>query len=104
MSGRWHIIAVCDDIEDADGITVEIDNRKIAVFRCGQNYYATDNYCTHARAPLVDGYLDGETIECPLHQGRFDLRSGKALCSPATVNLKIYSTRMINGQIQIRID
>ena len=104
MSENWHIISCCDDIEDGDGIAVEIENKVIAVFRCGKNYYATDGYCTHARAPLVDGYLDGEIIECPLHQGRFDLRSGKALCSPATVDLKIYSTRTVNGEIQIRLD
>ena len=104
MSGKWHIVAGCNDIEDGDGITVEVENKEITVFRSGQNYYATDNHCTHAGAPLVDGYLDGEIIECPLHQGRFDLRNGKALCSPATVNLKTYSTRMINGEIQIRID
>ena len=104
MSGDWHIIACCDDIEDGDGITVEIGNKVIAVFRCGQNYYATDGHCTHARAPLVDGYLDGEIIECPLHQGRFDLRNGKALCSPATRDLKTYSVRTVNGEILVRMD
>ena len=104
MSGKWHIVAGCSDIEVADGITVELENKEITVCRSGQNYYATNSYCTHAGAPLVDGYIDGEIIECPLHQGRFDLRNGKALCSPATVNLKTYSTRMINGEIQIWID
>ena len=104
MFGQWHIVAGCDDIEDGDGITVEIEDKEITVFRCGQNYYATDSYCTHAKTPLVDGYLDGEIIECPLHQGRFDIRSGKALCSPAIKNLNIYSTRTMNGEIQIRID
>lgn len=103
MSGQWHIIAACDDVEDGDGITVVVDDKEIAVFRSGQNYYATDSSCTHAGAPLVDGYLEGRIIECPLHQGRFDLRNGKALCSPATVDLKIYSTRTVNGEIQIRI-
>ena len=103
MSGQWHIIAACDDVEDGDGITVVVENKEIAVFRSGQNYYATDSCCTHARAPLVDGYLDGEIIECPLHQGRFDLRNGRALCSPATVNLKTYSTRTVNGELQVRI-
>ncbi len=104
MSGEWRIVAGCDDIEDGDGITVKIENREIAVFRQGQNYHATDNYCTHAKAPLVDGYLDGAIIECPLHQGRFDIRSGKALCSPATKDLETYPVRKIDGEIQIRID
>lgn len=104
MSQSWHSIACRNDIEDGDGITVEIENKVIAVFRCGNQYYATDGYCTHARAPLVDGYLDGEIIECPLHQGRFDLRNGKALCSPATKALNTYPTRVTDDRIQVRID
>ena len=47
--------------------------------------------------------LDGEIIECPLHQGRFDLRNGRALCSPATVDLKTYATRTVSGEVQVRI-
>lgn len=104
MSETWHIIASCEDIEDGDGIVVEVENREIAVFRCGRNYYATDNYCTHARAPLVDGYLDGKVIECPLHQGRFDIRDGKVLCSPPIKPLTTYPVRIINDSIQIRVD
>ena len=103
MSGDWHIIACCNDIEDGDALVAVVENREIAVFRCGDNYYATDGYCTHARAPLADGYLEGEVIECPLHQGRFDLRSGKALCSPATKALKTYPTRTVDDKIQVRI-
>lgn len=104
MSEAWHIIACCEDIEDGDGIVVEVENREVAVFRCGRNYYATDNYCTHAKATLVDGYLDGVIIECPLHQGRFDIRNGKVVCSPPTKPLTTYPTRIVDNKIQIKID
>ena len=35
-------------------------------------YFATDGLCTHGRAHLSGGFVDGTTIECPKHNGRFD--------------------------------
>ncbi|MDE0284480.1 MAG: non-heme iron oxygenase ferredoxin subunit [Gammaproteobacteria bacterium] len=104
MFENWLIIACNGDVEDGDGIVAEVENREVAVFRCGRNYYATDVYCTHAKAPLVDGYLDGVVIECPLHQGRFDIRNGKVLCSPPTKPLTTYPTRVVDNKIQIQVD
>ncbi len=43
----------------------------------------------HMKKPsLSEGFLDGYTIECPRHGASFDVRSGKALCLPATRDLK----------------
>ena len=45
---------------------------------------------------LSDGWLDGELIECPLHAARFDVRTGKVLDPPATVDLKTYPVRVVD--------
>lgn len=54
-----------------------------------QDWVLTDALCTHGDARLVDGVLDGWILECPRHNGRFDLRDGTALRRPATVNLNV---------------
>jgi naphthalene 1,2-dioxygenase ferredoxin component len=40
--------------------------------------------CNHGSADLCDGYFDGHVIECPLHQGAFDVPDGRPVAAPAT--------------------
>lgn len=58
--------------------------------------FATDNICTHGHAGLSDGFLEGREIEYPLHQGRFAVCSGQALCAPLSENIKTYTVRIDN--------
>ncbi len=48
---------------------------------------ATDDRCPHMSAPLSIGELDGCIVACPLHEGRFDLRSGDTVRMPTTGGL-----------------
>jgi nitrite reductase/ring-hydroxylating ferredoxin subunit len=48
---------------------------------------ATDDRCPHMAAPLSIGRLDGCVIDCPLHNGRFDLGSGEVVQMPTTGGL-----------------
>ena len=103
MGENWIAAADVSSIDENDAVAVTINSMEIAIFRSNGNFYATDNYCTHGRAPLSDGYLDGEIIECPLHQGCFNLRTGKAMCSPVTRDINTYPVKIINGVIQVCI-
>jgi nitrite reductase/ring-hydroxylating ferredoxin subunit len=98
---EWHVVAQAADIEPGEAITITLGRREIALFRVGSEFFATDNQCTHSGAPLADGYLDGEVIECPLHQGLFNIRTGAALCSPALKPIRTYPVRVAAGQVQI---
>ena len=49
----------------------------LALYHVGDAWFCTDNICTHAFALLTDGWLEGHVIECPLHGGQFDIRTGK---------------------------
>ena len=48
---------------------------------------AVDDRCPHMSAPLSLGELDGCVVACPLHEGRFDLRSGNPVQMPTTGGL-----------------
>ena len=48
---------------------------------------ATDDRCPHMSAPLSIGELDGCVVACPLHEGRFDLRTGDTVQMPTTGGL-----------------
>ena len=100
----WIDAAAAQDLFDGASIAVEVHGRVIALHTVGGVPYATDNECTHGGAQLCDGFLDGFEIECPLHQGRFDVRDGKALCAPLTENVRAYPVRIDGARVLVRID
>lgn len=69
---------------------VEIGARLIAVYNLAGDFYATDDRCTHEFAFLSDGMIDGDSVECPLHGGKFHIKTGRAAAPPCTVDLKTY--------------
>ena len=77
-------VAELDALRDGGVTGVEVDGVSIALFRLGNEVHATHGICTHALAFLKDGYVEDGTIECPLHQGVFDIRTGRALCVSAS--------------------
>ena len=70
----------------------------------GGTYALVDGLCTHARAPLADGLLLDGCIECPKHNGRFDVFTGEALRKPAKLPLGTYPVRVVAGRILASVD
>lgn len=101
---RWVDAAGADELIDDDVVGVQAEGREFALYSVGGEVYATDNLCTHGQARLCDGFLEGHEIECPLHQGRFDIRDGRALCAPLDADVRSYPVRMDEGRIWLRID
>ncbi|WP_290870069.1 Rieske 2Fe-2S domain-containing protein, partial [Aquabacterium sp.] len=64
--------------------------------------YATDGLCTHEQVHLCDGLVMDHVLECPKHNGRFDIRNGKALGAPVCVNLATYPTKVEGRVIYIQ--
>jgi naphthalene 1,2-dioxygenase system ferredoxin subunit len=83
------------------GTAVEVAGEQLALFRIGGCLYVTGNICTHQFALMTDGFLDGEFIECPMHQGRFHVPTGAAQGTPVTIPLKTYPVRVQGGDIEI---
>tara|TARA_Y100000590_G_C15734885_1_gene1018226 strand:+ start:1962 stop:2282 length:321 start_codon:yes stop_codon:yes gene_type:complete len=102
MPENWIKVIKVNELEDEEAKEIEIENGfKIAIFYVNGNFFATDHLCTHEDASLCDGYIDGDTVECPLHQGVFSISSGKALESPATVDLKTYETKILDDYVYV---
>jgi naphthalene 1,2-dioxygenase system ferredoxin subunit len=100
----WVRAASRGELAEGEVLGVEVAGHSIALYDVDGNLFATDNICTHAYARLSDGWLDGELIECPLHAARFDVRTGKVLDPPATVDLKTYPVRVADDEIQVKLD
>ena len=87
-----------------DVIGVDVAGRDLAICTVGDAVYAIDNICTHGQACLSDGFLDGHQIECPLHQGRYDVRNGQPLCDPVEDPLRSYPVKIEAGRVYVQLD
>jgi naphthalene 1,2-dioxygenase system ferredoxin subunit len=102
--GGWVTVAQLADIGEGEVLGVEIGDKSIALYNIDSEIFATDNICTHAFAMLSEGWLDGDCIECPLHAGRFEVRTGKALGPPVDEDIKTYPVRIFGNDVQVKMD
>ena len=99
----WTAALAVDALPTDDVIGITVAGRDVALYTAEGAVYATDNLCTHGNARLCDGFLEGHEIECPLHQGRFDVRSGQPLCEPVTAPLRSYPVKIEGGHVWLQI-
>jgi len=100
---EWVHACACNDIDEEDLIRWDHGGRSYAIYRAIDGYYCTDGMCTHEATHLEEGLLTGHVIECPLHQGRFDIRSGKVVSPPPRANLKTYPVKTEDGQVYVNL-
>lgn len=75
----------------------------VALYRADDEYYASAVLCSHGQASLADGYLEDFLIECPLHQGTFDIRTGEAVGAPCTVPVRTFPVRVVDDVIEVEV-
>ena len=92
-----------DDLNADEPYAATIENEQIALYLIDGEVYATHNVCTHQFALLSDGFLEDGCIECPLHQGKFDVKTGAALCAPATAPIKTYKVQIEKGAVMVEL-
>jgi nitrite reductase/ring-hydroxylating ferredoxin subunit len=89
----WHVAARSSDLEDGAVLGVKVNGLRVALYRIEGTLYATNDVCTHEFALLSDGYLDGDCIECPLHQALFHIPTGEARSPPASEPISTYPAK-----------
>ncbi len=96
------MIPVCrvGDLPPGEAVRVDADP-PVAVFNVDGEFYAIDDTCTHQDASLADGWLDGCSVECPLHASCFDLRTGKPSAPPANKPVRTYRVSVADGVIVV---
>jgi len=98
--GNWIAALALDALPEGGRDRREhVAGRDIALYEVDGAVYASDNICTHGHARLSDGFLEGREIECPLHQGKFDVCSGRALCAPLTEDIRTYPVKIEDGKV-----
>lgn len=100
---RFHRVAATSEIREGEGLRVKLDQWEIAVFNIDGEFYAIDDVCTHAFALLSEGFVEGDIVECPLHGGQFEIKTGKAVATPCTIDLRTYVVRREDNSVLVGI-
>lgn len=100
---NWIKIAQVGQVDEDESLAIEVDGKQLALHHTDGEYFVTDNVCTHQYALLSDGYIEDGCVECPLHQAQFDLRTGKAMCAPATIDIQTYAVKTEGEDILVAL-
>ncbi len=91
------------DVKEQELVEISLRDRSIVLAACGDDVFALEGICTHAHAHLVDGYLTGTTVECPMHGGCFDVKTGEPTAPPCVEPLRTYPVRIQGEDVLVGV-
>ena len=92
-----------DEVAEGTAIKVEAGDLTLAVFNVEGQFYVMDDACSHGPGSLSEGYIEGDNIECPFHQGQFNIRTGEVAMPPCMIPQKVYPVMIENGRVLIEL-
>jgi nitrite reductase/ring-hydroxylating ferredoxin subunit len=101
-------LRLCHAAEVVEGSMLQVKmlgHTPFAVYRVNGRFYVTEDTCTHGKASLADeGELEGFTVTCTWHDGRFDIRTGAVLAAPCTHPIKAFPATVDNDAVWVEVD
>ena len=103
MTQPWIKVASVDDVPPGSTLAVDAAGEAICLYNLAGRIHATQDSCTHEEASLAGGYVDGDCIECPLHQAVFHIPTGKVREPPATEYLRVFPVKVEGRDISVLV-
>ncbi len=101
---KWTEAAAVDEFEETDRKMIDLGgSRQIGLFKVDGAFYAISAWCSHQRATMMHGDLEGFELVCPLHGARFDIRNGAALSLPAVRGVASFKTKVEDGKVFLKV-
>jgi len=97
-------ITTLDQLPRDRGVRVTVGERRIAMFRIGDDVYAIGDRCSHAEASLAEGDVWDTSVECPRHGSEFDLTTGIPSSLPATTPVPAYEVSVEDGTVYLTLE
>ena len=94
-------IAEVDAVQPGGRLSLIVDDIPVLLIRIGDDYFAIEDICSHDGQPLTDGPIDDCEITCPRHGARFDVKTGAALCMPATEPIATFDVEVRDNGIYL---
>ncbi|MDZ7732127.1 MAG: non-heme iron oxygenase ferredoxin subunit [Acidimicrobiia bacterium] len=106
MSGTTERLCAVDDVAPGEARRFALGDRKIALVRIGDDFYAIGDVCTHQDISLSEGEIheDEREIECWKHGSTFSLETGEPQSLPATRPEPVFEVRIDGGDVFVVVD
>jgi nitrite reductase (NADH) small subunit/3-phenylpropionate/trans-cinnamate dioxygenase ferredoxin subunit len=99
---EFRAVAKTSDIPEGEARAFEVNDKLIAVFRHGGQYYAIDEVCPHMGGSLSGGFVENAVVSCPWHGWRFRLTDGAWADSPR-IKIGCYPVRVVGDEIHVQV-
>lgn len=103
MAKHFVTVAKKGYLEPGELMYVEVDDEPVVLINLDGELYALNDICTHEEASLADGEIVGDEIECPLHGGAFNIRTGEPAAFPVAVAVEKYEVRVVGDEVQVSV-
>lgn len=101
----WIEVCAGADLGPEDVIRFDHTKRTFALYRDDKGLlFATDGICTHGNTHLAEGLVKGKIVECPKHNGRFNLTDGSPARAPICRGLATYPIEERSGRIWLNVE
>ncbi len=100
---EWVKVARADEVQEGRAKVVEAKGKRLALARVGGQVYAVQDLCTHDNGPLGEGVVIEETIECPRHGARFDVKTGRPVTLPAVVPVQTFPVKTSGDDVLVEL-
>ena len=99
----WIDVAAADAVSEDEPLAAAAGGKPLALFKLGGEVFALHDLCSHGQARLSDGFIEGDTVECPLHQGLVCIKTGAARSAPITEPTQAYPARIVGDRIEVLV-
>lgn len=100
---EYQTVANRSDLQPGELMYVEVGEAFVCLINMDGEIHAIDDTCTHEEASMSDGTIIGDEIECPLHGGAYNIRTGEATAFPVVVAIEKYDVRIEGDEIQVKV-
>jgi len=97
-------IAIADEataVKEGEIAAFNAGGLPVALFRVDGQLYALHDLCSHGAARLSEGYVEGNCVECPLHQGLVEIATGMPKSAPITEPVRSLPVRVVGGRVEV---
>lgn len=97
----WRKVCTLRDLKEGEPFGATLDGTPIGIYRIGDACHALHDVCPHEYALMSQGYQEGDTIECPLHAARFNIKTGAVIDGPVTEDLAVFQVKVEGDDVLV---
>ncbi len=97
----WAAVAKTSDLNPGELMYVEVGNDPVCLINFEGDFYALHDMCTHQDASLSDGEIVGDELECPMHGGAFEIKTGLPANFPVVVPVEVFDVKIEDGMVYV---